>query len=261
MEAASSLSVKAKVLGEALGNYELEALLDKVAHSGGISSKVTRGKALVGAVKEGEVLLLPNHNGQLLPLIQCWVDTGWVVSAGVEQDDGAFGGCGNRRLHAIEIQSSSLLVPVGVLGDFDADIVEDLVVVCPCGIGYINDSATLVELGEEQSAHVDGSSSRNGLHRCGAVLLDRGGVGAEHQLRSLAGEALDTSNRGIFVVQFGVVSENFISLYDAVGSVNQRLGSWKGFAEICNKLARPITVAPIELILSIASELTWQCMG
>lgn len=59
---------------------------------------------------------------------------------------------------------------------------------------------------------MNGSGARDGLHRRGPLLLEGRGVGAENQLSGLGGELRDTSDRGVFVVQFGVVSENLVSL-------------------------------------------------
>lgn len=64
------------------------ALLNEVADRKCVTGGITGGKALVGHVKEGEDLLLLDNVGDLLPLFGSGVDTGRVVRASVEEDDG-----------------------------------------------------------------------------------------------------------------------------------------------------------------------------
>lgn len=212
MEAASSLTIQTKVLGEALADNGLESLLDEVTDSSGILGQVTGSKTLVSAVKEGEVLLLSNNDGKFLPLIERRVNSSGVVSARVQQDDGTIGSTLDGGLHTLEIQAIGLLGEVRVVGNAKANISKDLLVVSPGRVGHVDCPVALVELGEEEGAEMDGSGAGDGLHGSGPLLLEGRGVGAENQLSSLGGEVGNTGNRGIFVVQFGVVSENFVSL-------------------------------------------------
>lgn len=52
---------------------------------------LTRSKALVGHVEEGEQLFVFDYLGHLSPLFGTRVDAGGVVSTRVQQDDGLFG--------------------------------------------------------------------------------------------------------------------------------------------------------------------------
>lgn len=89
MEGARPLAVQAEVLGERLRDAEFETLRDEVPHRPRVVLKIARGEALVGAVEEGEVLLLADDFGDAFPLLARGVNACRIVSAGVEQDDTA----------------------------------------------------------------------------------------------------------------------------------------------------------------------------
>ncbi len=68
-------------------------------------------------------------------------------------------------LPVYKVQALGLVGEVGVLGNGQADIGEDLVVIGPGGIGEVDSGLGLrgVELGEEETAQMDGAGSRDGL--------------------------------------------------------------------------------------------------
>lgn len=68
-ERARSFAVQAHVFRKALAEYDLVPLFDKVSDGKGVVVGVSGGEALVGHVKEREVLLLLDDIGQFLPLI------------------------------------------------------------------------------------------------------------------------------------------------------------------------------------------------
>lgn len=158
------------------------------------------------------MLLGPNDLSKLLPLIKRRVDSSGVVSTRVQENDGLIRSVLDRLLHPLKVQSLSLLVEVRVVGCGKTDIVEDLVVVRPCGIRDVDGTVALEELGEEECTQVDGTGARDGLYRGRALLPQSGRVGAQHQLGGLGCEALDTGDRGVLMVEFGVRSENVIRL-------------------------------------------------
>jgi hypothetical protein len=90
-EGAGTFAVQAHVLGVALGQGDLVALLDEMSDGEGVTGDVTAGEALVGHVEEGEEVALLDQIGQFGPLFGLGVDAGGIVGAGVQQDDGAFG--------------------------------------------------------------------------------------------------------------------------------------------------------------------------
>ena len=113
-------------------DQELEALLDEVADGPIVCAQRARGETLVCAVEEGELLPLLHDGGNLFPLILSRVDTGGVVCAGVEKDDAAFGCRLEGAEHAVKVEALGLLAEVWVVLDWEVDVGEDLVVVCPC---------------------------------------------------------------------------------------------------------------------------------
>jgi hypothetical protein len=90
-EGSDTFSVETHVLGEGLSKGDLVALLNEVADSERVAGGVSRGKALVCHVEEGEKLLLFDEVGNFFPLGLGGIDTGWVVGASMEEDDGALG--------------------------------------------------------------------------------------------------------------------------------------------------------------------------
>lgn len=159
VEGTSTLTIETEVLGETLSNEELEALLDEVVDGPGIAGEVARGKALVGAVEEGEVVLLAHNLGDLLPLLLGRVNTSGVVGAGVEDEDGALRGVLESRLHALPVKALGLLVEVGVCGNIETDVLEDLVVVDPGRVRHVDSPAASEELGQEEGAQMDSTGS------------------------------------------------------------------------------------------------------
>lgn len=193
VEAAGAFAIETKVLGEGLGDYELEAELDKEADGRGVTVEVAGSKALVGSIEEGEVALGGHDLGDLAPLGGRRVDAGGVVGTGVEEDDGALGGVREGLLHADEVETLGLLVEVGVLGNGQTDVGEDLVVVGPCWVAEVDGrllggiAIRVVEAREEETAEMAGAGAGDGLDGGNAALGDGGSTGAENKLGSFAG--------------------------------------------------------------------------
>jgi hypothetical protein len=55
---------------------------------------------LVGAVKERELLLASDETADLFPLVGSGIHPGWVVSAGVQEDNGTRRSCAKVFKHA-----------------------------------------------------------------------------------------------------------------------------------------------------------------
>lgn len=159
MECTGALTVQTEVLRERLRNAEFETLLHEILDRPGVTGKIPGCETLVGGVEEGKVIALLHDGCDLFPLVLGGIDAGGVVGAGVEEDDGAGGRCLQRMEHAVEVEAFCLLVEVGVGGDFEADVGEDLVVVGPCWIGEVDGGFVGVEFGEEEAAQMDGAGS------------------------------------------------------------------------------------------------------
>lgn len=80
-----------------------------------------------------------------------WVDACRVVGAGVQKDDGAGGRFLYRGEHAIEVETFGLGGEVGVLGEGETDIGENLLVVGPRGVGEVDCWFLGVEFCEEET--------------------------------------------------------------------------------------------------------------
>ena len=81
------LAVQAHVLGEALGEKHVVALINEVSVGKCVLVHISGGEALVGHVEVGEALLV-DQGRHLLPLLGGGVHASGVVSVGVQEDDG-----------------------------------------------------------------------------------------------------------------------------------------------------------------------------
>lgn len=231
MECARALAIQTKVLSEGLGHAQLEALLDEVAHGPGVANEITRGETLVGAVKEGEMVALAHDDGDVLPLGLGQIDTGGVVGADVQEDDGAGGSIAQGGEHAGEVEAFGLRVEVGVVGEGEVDVGEDLVVVGPGWVGEVDGGFRVggVEFGEEESAQVHGTGAGDGLEgaylgdvrpvefkrwkgMAYAVLANGRAISANDQFLGGSGVVGETFDGEVFVIEGGVIANELVSL-------------------------------------------------
>lgn len=208
------------VLGERLAEENLVALLDEVADSEGITVGITAGKALVGHVEEGNVAEFLEDLGELSPLVLAGVNTGGVVSAGVEQDGAAGGSVLEVFNQSIEVEANGLLVVVAVVDRGDASILEDGLVVGPGRSGNADLLLAAVPALEELGTDTESTSSRNGLGD--GKPVEDGGVGTVGELDGGLGELGDTGDAGVLLVQ-RLGEETLLSLDD--GGENVGLAS------------------------------------
>lgn len=189
-------------------------MLDEVAQGPGVAVEVPRGETLVGAVEEGEMGALAHDGRDGLPLLLGEVHAGGIVGAGVEEDDGARRGGAEGAEHAIVVEAFGLRGEVRVVCEVEADVCEDLVVVCPGWAGEVEGwfGGCGVEAGEEESAEVDGAGAGDGLECGDAVVLDGGGVVADEELLGGAGVVCEAFDGEVFVVEAGVVADEVIGL-------------------------------------------------
>lgn len=103
--------------------------------------------------------------GDFDPLLLGRVDTGRVVGASVEDEDGEMGSRENGSDQAIVVETTGINIEVRVVRDSGPNVLEDLVVVGPGWDGKIERGlwSARVETGEEQPAKVDSTSSGNSL--------------------------------------------------------------------------------------------------
>lgn len=173
MKGARALAVQAEILGKGLRDAELKALIDKVADGPDVARDVARREPLIRRVEEGEMCAVAHHGGDLHPLVPGRVDAGRVVGAGVQDDDGAAGDVAQTVEHAIDVEAAGGRVVVGVFGDGEVDVCEDLLVVGPCWVGEVDGGFGVggVEAREEEAAEVQGAGARDGLEGCDLDLV------------------------------------------------------------------------------------------
>lgn len=179
------------------------ALLHEVTGSKGILVSVTTGKALVGHVEEGKVTLLLHDVADLAPLVLGGVDTGGVVSAGVEKDDAVLGSSLDVGQQALEVEANGVLVVVAVLSDLQTGVLEDSGVVGPARGGKVDLLRVRVEALQESTTDSQSTGTGDGLGDDETVLLEDGGVGTVGQLSSSLGEGRDTGDTSVFLVVAG----------------------------------------------------------
>lgn len=80
-ESSGTFPIKPHVLGVALRQPDLMAVLDEKANGEGIAVNGTAGEALVSHVEEREEILLLDERRQFLPLLRRRVNARWVVCA------------------------------------------------------------------------------------------------------------------------------------------------------------------------------------
>jgi hypothetical protein len=196
----SSLNETYHVLGETLAQSDVVALGNEVARSKGISVSVTAGEALVGHVEESEVTLRLHDIADLAPLGLGGVNTGGVVSTGVQQNDAALGGGLDVLDETLKVQTDGVLVVVAVLLDLEAGVLENGVVVGPAGVGQVDLLRARVEALEESTTNAESTGTGDGLGDDETIILDNGGAGTVGQLGSGVGEGRDTGDAGILLV-------------------------------------------------------------
>ena len=191
------------VLGETLAQSNVVALLHKVSGGKRIAVSIATGKALVGHVEESKVALLLHDVADLAPLLLGGVDTGGVVSAGVEKDDAVLGSSLDVGNQTLKVQTDGVLVVVTVLVDLQTRVLEDGTVVGPTGVGEVDLLGVRVEALQESSTDSQGAGTGDGLGDDETVVLEDGGIGAVGELSSSLGEGRDTGDTGVFLVETG----------------------------------------------------------
>ena len=186
------------VLGERLGEQNLVAILDELTDGKGIAVRVAAGKALVGHVEEGQVTHLGENLGDFLPLLGGRIDTGGVVSAGVEEERAAGGSTLEVLNHALKVEADGVLVVVAVLLDLEARVLEDGLVVGPGRGGDADLLLARVPAVEELAADAEGTGAGDGLGD--GELVEGGRVGAVGELGGSRGEFGDTGDACVLLV-------------------------------------------------------------
>jgi hypothetical protein len=189
------------VLGKALAQSNVVALLNKVARRKGILVGITGSESLVSHVKEGEVALCLDNIADLAPLLRGWINTSRVVSASMQQDDAVLGSSLQVLNKTLKVQSNGVLVIVTVLGNLEARVLEDGIVVGPGRCWQVNLLGVRVESLEESTTDSQCSGTGHGLSDGDAAVLDGSRVSTVRQFSSLAGEVGNTGDSCVLLVE------------------------------------------------------------
>jgi len=214
VKGSDSLSVESHDLGEGLGDAHLESLVKEESEGLSVLVEVSSDESLVGDVEEGVKTLFLDDLGDGSPLVHGWVDSGGVVGAGVEEDDGSGGGFLEVGDHTVEVKSLGLLVKVPVLSHVHATSVEDRVVVSPGRVADVDGGSSVLneEIGHDFQGSGSGKSLGSGDSSAGDVLV----VPAEEDTSSALVELLKAVNREVLLVEAMIVDDLLLSGSDDV---------------------------------------------
>lgn len=206
VEGTGSLTIETHDLGEGLSDDHLEALVEEVSESNTILVEVSGDETLIGSVEEWVESSLSADFSDSLPLIKSWINTSWVVSTGVEEDDGSWGGVAKISNHTLEVETLGLLVEVSVLSNLHTGSGENLVVVSPGWVREIDWSWS--EFNKEISNDSQGTSSGKGLARSNSSAGNISMVPSEENSSGSLVEFGDTVNWEVFL--FELLSNNLL---------------------------------------------------
>lgn len=178
------------------------SLLNEVADWESIFVGVTGSESLVSHVEESVVLSILDGLGDLLPLLDSWVDASWVVCASVEEEDGSLLSTLDIGNHALEVETNGVLVVVSVLGYLESGVGEDGTVVGPGWVWDVDLLCAWVPFGEELSTDAESASAGDGLGDDEAV--ESGGALTVGEDGGSLGELWDTGDAGVLLVHLSL---------------------------------------------------------
>lgn len=83
MKSANSLAIKTCVFGKWLGNYHLKSLWNEVPDWPGVFLKISSCETLISRIEEWHQGVLFHNGTDFFPLFLSWVDTSWIMGAGM----------------------------------------------------------------------------------------------------------------------------------------------------------------------------------
>lgn len=208
-ESTNTFTVEAHVLCKGLSQSQTVAFLDEQADGESIFIGVASGKTLVCHVEEWIVLLLLDDLADLSPLVLSRVDTGGIVSAGMEQDDAVVGDGLEIGDQALKVKTNGVLVVVLVWLHLQSGVKEDGFVVCPRRGGDIDGLVMRVMALEEGTTYSQSTSAGDGLGDGDTIFFDGFALGSVGKERGILGEGRYARDSGVFFVkllvkQFGL---------------------------------------------------------
>jgi len=213
-KAAGSLTVEPKVFGEGLCEHDSEVILGKKFEGIGIFINIVTGETLVGAVKEDEVSFLHAEIEDSLPLVFGWVDSRWVLSAGLNQKDLLVFHLFQIFAHTFNIDTFGVFFVVSEVVEIETCSCDDVVVEGPGWIWHVDSLVWLrVEALEHGEAHPESSSTRYCLHRSDSVFLIGDVVWTIGEIYGLLSERGNTVGESVLFIEFLVQKDSLSSSY------------------------------------------------
>lgn len=221
-EGADTFTIQTEVFRVRLACHDLMSLGEEHAEGVSILVQAARGEALVGRVKPGNVALGQDGIRDAFPLNFGGVDTGGVVSTGMEEKHGTIGGTVDVIDHTFVVQAFVCGVPIFVGALVDSCVAEDGVVSAP---GRATGVHGLVgeEESDEFSTNAKRASSGQSLNSGNTAFFDGSAVAHEHSTGELAELGVTTLGE-VFLVEIGSGGNFLFSSFDAL--------QHKGFAFI-----------------------------
>mmetsp|Transcript_27289 Transcript_27289/g.78506 ORF Transcript_27289/g.78506 Transcript_27289/m.78506 type:complete len:270 (+) Transcript_27289:958-1767(+) len=171
---------------------------DKLTDGPRISLDGASSEALIGHVKDHQVLPVVDDLQDLAPLIAAGVHTCRVVGTGVEEDD-AHGLCVVQVLqHALQVQTLSAGVEVSVGPRLQSSLVKYRRVVRPCGLWEVDDGVALEVEMQPLRCHTQRPRARQALRR--RDVPGRTQILPIRQCHSVPHKVILAGDRVVFVV-------------------------------------------------------------
>ena len=214
-EHASSFTVDTEVLGEGLEEHDVVSVLSEESEGVGVLVEVTGSEALVGIVETAEEILGLDDVEDLVPLGLSWVDTGWVVCAGVEEDEGVVLGSLEVILHAFEIEALGGWLVVSVTFPVITAKSGKISVEWPGWVWEEEvDILVWVPVLEEGESNSEGASSGEGLGTSDSSFVKLLAVVSVGSFEGLVDVGLNTVDWLVFVIHI-LLENNLLGFSDA----------------------------------------------
>ena len=134
MDVTSSFTVKTEVLGEGLEKAKSIGVVSEMSDGISVLVKVSTSEALIGTVESGKMTLSLDDFENFLPLVSGWILAGWVVGAGVQDNNLFIFSVSEIFEHAINIKTSRFSIVVSIVLPFESGLLSNTSMCWPCWV-------------------------------------------------------------------------------------------------------------------------------